>query len=89
MDGYSKEHRRGQRTFPHIEFCSHLTSYFALPDTGFRRWRPALSNSLHSFVCAGASYLDDVGSSMTPTVNGKPSPWSRVNGAKEMAPFID
>jgi hypothetical protein len=33
--------------------------------------------------------LDDVGSSMTPTVNGKPSPWSRVNGAKEMAPFID
>ena len=33
--------------------------------------------------------MDDVGSSMTPTVNGKPSQWSGVNGAKEMAQFID
>ena len=40
-------------------------------------------------MCAGAYYLDDVGSSMNPMSNGKPSPWSGVNGAKEMAPFID
>lgn len=37
----------------------------------------------------GAYYLDDVGSSMNPTSDGKPSPWSGVNGAAEMAPFID